>query len=77
MPVLRAAADVELAGLIVSVDRMERGTGDQAALAQVGEEFDMATHAIVTVTEIIEHADLSGEMVERMHAYLTEYGPRN
>lgn len=77
VPVLRAAADVELAGLIVSVDRMERGTGDQAALAQVGEEFDMATHAIVTVTEIIEHADLSGEMVERMHAYLTEYGPRN
>ena len=35
VPVLRAAADIELAGLIVSVDRMERGTGDMAALAQV------------------------------------------
>ena len=77
VPVLRAAAEVELAGLIVSVDRMERGTGDKAALAQVGDEFAMPTHAIVTVEEIIEHADLSDEMVERMHAYLAEYGARS
>ena len=76
VPVLRAAADVELAGLIVSVDRMERGTSHKAALAQVGDEFAMATHAIVTVQEIIEHADLSDEMVERMNSYLSEYGPR-
>ena len=75
VPVLRAAADVALAGLIVSVDRMERGTGDKAALAQVGDEFAMPTHAIVTVQEIIEHAELSDEMVERLHAYLAEYGP--
>ena len=76
VPVLRAAADVELAGLIVSVDRMERGTSDKAALAQVGDEFEMPTHAIVTVQEIIEHAELSDEMVERMNSYLSEYGPR-
>jgi orotate phosphoribosyltransferase len=76
VPLLQAAADVELAGLIVSVDRMERGTGDKAALAQVGDEFDMRTVAIVTVEEIIEHADLSSEMVERMRAYLDEYGLR-
>ena len=77
VPVLRAAADVELAGLIVSVDRMERGTGDKAALAQVGEEFEMATHAIVTTEEIIEHANLSDDMESKMRAYLVEYGPRS
>ena len=76
VPVLKAAADVEVMGLIVSVDRMERGTGDKAALAQVGDEFDMATHAIVTVEEIIEHADLSDEMVDKMRSYLAEDGPR-
>jgi len=76
VPVLRSAADVELAGLIVSVDRMERGTGDKAALAQVGEEFAMPTCAIVTVREIIEHADLTNEMVEAMNDYLVEFGPR-
>ena len=77
VPVLQEAADVSLAGLIVSVDRMERGTSDKAALAQVGEDFAMPTCAIVTVREIIEHADLSDEMVERMHAYLEEFGPRS
>ncbi len=76
VPVLRAAAEVELAGLIVSVDRMERGTTNKAALEQVGDEFAMATHAIVTVREIIEHAELSDETVERMHVYLAEYGAR-
>ncbi len=76
VPVLQAAADASLAGLIVSVDRMERGTGDKAALAQVSEDFDMPTCAIVTVREIIEHADLSDEMVNRMHSYLAEFGPR-
>lgn len=74
VPVLRAAADVEVVGLIVSVDRMERGTGDKAALVQVGEEFNMATQAIVSVEEIIEHADLSAEMVDKMRAYLNQYG---
>lgn len=76
VPVLLSAADIKLAGLIVSVDRMERGTGDKAALTEVGEEFAMPTHAIVTVREIIEHADLSDEMVERMNAYLEDYGPK-
>ncbi|MFT7474380.1 MAG: orotate phosphoribosyltransferase [Verrucomicrobiales bacterium] len=76
VPVLRAAANVQLAGLIVSVDRMERGTGDKAALAQVGDDFDMATHAIVTVREILEHAVLSDELTQRMHEYLEEFGPR-
>jgi len=76
VPILEAAADTSLAGLIVSVDRMERGTGDKAALAQVSEDFGMPTCAIVTVQEIIEHADLSDEMVDRMHAYLAEFGPR-
>jgi len=76
VPLLQSAADVELVGLIVSVDRMERGTGDKAALAHVGEEFDMSTVAIVTVEEIIEHAHLSAEMVKRMRDYLDEYGSR-
>jgi len=76
VPTLRAAADIELAGLIVSVDRMERGTGDQAALDQVAEEFLMPTHAIVTLMEIIEHADLSDEIVAKMLAYVAEYGAR-
>ena len=75
VPVLQAAATVEVVGLVVSVDRLERGTGDLAALAQVGEEFDMETFSIVTVNNIIDHAELDDAQVAAMHAYLAEYGP--
>jgi orotate phosphoribosyltransferase len=55
VPLLRAAAAITLAGLVVSVDRMERGTGAQNALAQVRDEYCMPTFAIVTIEDIVTH----------------------
>ncbi|MEM7262587.1 MAG: orotate phosphoribosyltransferase [Planctomycetota bacterium] len=85
VPVLRAAADVRLAGLVISVDRMERGTGDQSALAELRAQFSMPTFAIVTIDDVMK--DLRGrevdgrvvlddEIFERMVAYRGEYGAR-
>lgn len=83
VPILRAAADIELEGLVVSLDRGERGTGDLAALDQVGHDFAMATFSIVTVHEVIEHLHnrpIDGTVVlddaraDAMHAYLAEWG---
>ena len=74
MPILRTAANVKLAGLVVSVDRAERGTGAISALAEVGEEFGMPTFSIVNVHEIIEHVDLAEDDKGRMRNYLAEYG---
>lgn len=74
VPVLKAAADVKLAGLVVSVDRGERGTGTKSALAEVGEEFAMPTFSIVNVHEIREHVSLAKEDDDRMQAYLDQYG---
>lgn len=62
IPVIQAAADVELAGLVVSVDRMERGPSGKAALAEVGDSFGLDAFAIVTIDEIL--ADLRGREVE-------------
>ena len=85
VPLLRAAADVTLAGLVVSVDRMERGRGDRGALAELAEEFDMPTFAIVDLDEIVEHLgahDVDGrrvldeELLERLAAYREAYGAR-
>lgn len=76
VPVLQAAAAVDVVGLVVSVDRMERGTGDRAALDQVGRDFAMDTFAIVTVNDIIELAPLDDAQVAAMQAYLVEYGPK-
>lgn len=83
-PILRAAADVTFAGLLVSIDRCERGTGEKSALDQVAEEFAMATVAIVTVHEVIEHLHnrevdgvvvLNDAMRTAMERYLERYAP--
>jgi len=55
VPILRAQADVSLKGLVVSVDRMERGLGDKSALAEIGESYGMPTAAIVTMQEVIDY----------------------
>ncbi|MDA3733735.1 orotate phosphoribosyltransferase [Niameybacter massiliensis] len=81
-PILKAAANVELAGLIISVDRMERGQSNRTAIQEIEEEFGIKTYPIVTVREIIEtlhNVEIDGkvviddEMRARMEAYLAEY----
>ena len=73
VPILRAAAKVSLAGLIVSVDRQERAgeTSTRSALAEVGAEFGMPTAAIVTIDEVIEH--LGARLTEADRARIAEY----
>lgn len=53
VPLLKAAANVTLTALVVSVDRQERGSGEQSALAEVRETFGMRTLSIVTIDEIV------------------------
>jgi orotate phosphoribosyltransferase len=55
VPLLRAAAKVELVALIVSIDRQERGQGPSNALAELHAEFGMRTLSIATIDEIVEH----------------------
>ncbi len=80
VPLLRAAAAIELAGLVVSVDRQERGTGDRSALADAGIEHGMPAFAIVTIDEVVEHLRergvLDAAQLERIAAYRAEWGAR-
>lgn len=52
LPVLMSAAAVEIEGLIISVDRMEKGTGDLTATEEIEKEFGIKTFSIVNVEEI-------------------------
>ena len=78
VPVLRAAAAVELAGLVVSVDRQERAsdTSERTALVELAEEFGMPTAAIVTIDEVLEHLGdrLTVEDRTRIDDYRLKYG---
>lgn len=55
MPILDAQAKVEVLGLVVSVDRMEHGKGTKSALTEIEENYHIATTAIVTMEEVVEH----------------------
>ncbi len=55
MPILKAQGNVEVIGLVVSVDRMERGQGEKDALKEIEETYSIKSTAIVTMEEIVEH----------------------
>jgi orotate phosphoribosyltransferase len=76
VPQLMAVAPITLAGLVVSVNRQERGTTPRTALAELAHEYSMPTHAIVTLDEILEHLGerLGADDRHRIELYRSEYG---
>ena len=54
-PILREQADVEVRGLMVSLNRMEKGLGGTvSALEEIKEKYGFEARAIVTMQEVIE-----------------------
>jgi orotate phosphoribosyltransferase len=83
MPLLRGAAAVNVVGLVVAVDRMERGQGEQSALSELRDAYGMQAFAIVTIDEVMQHLHgraidgrvvLTDEIHARMTAYRAQYG---
>jgi len=52
---LRRTADVQIAGVVVAVDRQERGSGERTTLAELQSELGVPVHPIVTIRDIISH----------------------
>ena len=83
MPILSAQGKVQPVGLVVSVDRMERGTGEKSALEEIEENFGLKTASIVTMAEVTEYLygrDCGGKvliddaMKAAIDAYYEQYG---
>ena len=55
VPKVKGAANVEIKGLMVSLNRMEKGTGDKSALDEIKERYGFDTAAIVNMAEVTEH----------------------
>ncbi len=54
-PILRAQADVKIEGLIVSLNRCERGKGEKSALQEIEELYGFPAWAIVSMEEVVEY----------------------
>lgn len=78
-------APVKITALFVSVDRMEKGTGELSALDELRQEHGIQVFPIVTVREIMEYLHnhpvdgtvyIDDAMYARMEAYLDTYGAK-
>jgi orotate phosphoribosyltransferase len=85
VPQLQKYASIRLVGLIISVDRMEKGRGDKSALEELSNEYSMRTGAIVTIQEIISflhNREIDGKVIitdsikEKIDEYYAIYGVR-
>lgn len=79
LPKLKAAANVEIAGMVISVDRMEKGLESRlSAVQEVYKEFGVKVYSIVTMADIIEAIEqgiIEGkEYLEKMKEYRKTYG---
>lgn len=54
-PIIKAQADVEVVGLIVSLNRMEKGQSDKSALLEIKEKYGFDANAIVNMQEVVEY----------------------
>ncbi len=54
-PIIKAQADVEIKGLMVSLNRMEKGQGEKSALCEIKEKYGFDANAIVTMVDVVEY----------------------
>ena len=77
MPVLTGAADVKVTDMFISVNRCEVGqTPGKTAVMEVGEEFGIRVHALITVQDIYEYLKEQGtygDILPLMEAYMAQY----
>ena len=82
-PILKAQGNVEIKGLIVSLNPMERGKGTKCALDEIKDLYGFPTAAIVSMEDVVGHLynrDCGGKVViddqikAAIDAYYEQYG---
>lgn len=81
-PILKAQGNIEIKGLMVSLNRMERGKGEKSALAEIEELYGIPANAIVSMADVVEHLYhheggsriIDDTLKEAIDAYYEQYG---
>ena len=79
MPKLKSAADVDVTGMVITVDRMEKALDTElSAIQQAYIDFGVKVYSIVNINDIIkaiEDGIVDGrEYLDKMLEYRAEYG---
>lgn len=83
-PIIQAQGNVEILGLMVSLNRMEKGLeSDKSALDEIQEKYGFGAHAIVSMEDVVEHLynrEVQGKVLiddalkASIDAYYEQYG---
>ncbi|MEN8107851.1 MAG: orotate phosphoribosyltransferase [Pseudomonadota bacterium] len=71
------AAGATLAGVVIALDRQERGTGEKSAIQEVEQAFGIPVASIVSLTDLLEYLREQPEQekaVAGIEAYRQQYG---
>ncbi len=83
LEVLKSCGNPKIAGIIISVNREEKGKTDENALREVEKTLGIPIHAIATITDIktcLYNRKINGKiilddvMLSKINAYLSQYG---
>ncbi len=72
LPGILKYPNTEVLGLVVSVDRMEKGKGDLPALVELQKEFGIETHSIIDFNDLLDFL----KQDEKASSQLSEYLPK-
>lgn len=70
-------AEAQAAGVVIGVDRKERGNSDQSAIQEVEAEFSIPVASIIDIDDILAYLDGKPDkqaLVQQIEAYRQEYG---
>ena len=76
LQLLESVADVSVTALFVSVDRMERGTGEKSTLDELKADNGINVYSIINARDIIDSFPEGDERIVKMEEYLAQYGGR-
>ncbi len=71
-----AAANANLSGVLIALDRQEKGKAELSAIQEVERDFDTKVISIVTMSDVIEYLKSTdqADSVAKMEAYRAQYG---
>ena len=69
-------AGANLAGIVIALDRKERGQDERSAVQQINDDLGVPVHALVDIDDIIAFLEAKGETdhLAKMQAYRQQYG---
>lgn len=69
-------AGAEIAGVLVALDRQERGQGELSAIQEVQKQLNIPVHALITMKDLMDYLESKQETqaLANMQAYREQYG---